>query len=162
MTVQFSVHIDQIYTIGHVVVLLVFIKDRTRFDRSQQLNFVFDMDCIFTIKTSLSYPILVTINTRSNWSPQFNIVFNINCTYMIKYVVVMFVFPHRLYQVQSITTIQNCFWCRLYLLDQSRCYPIQFSSLIALDQISLNSSVWVLTQTRSGLIDHDSSVSFSA
>ena len=81
---------------------------------------------------------------------------------MIKYVVVMFVFPHRLYQVQSITTIQNCFWCRLYLLDQSRCCPIQFSSLIALDQISLNSSVWVLTQTRSGLIDHDSSVSFLA
>ena len=81
---------------------------------------------------------------------------------MIECVVVMFVFPHKLYQVQSITTIQNCFWCRLYLFDYSRCCPIQFSSLIALDQISLNSSVWVLTWTRSGLIDHDSSVSFSA
>lgn len=90
--------------IGHILSYLDFVTDWTLFDRSQQVNFFFDVDCMIS-------HVVVLCGFRHSWHPNRLIMIvqyceNVYYTCTIGHTVVLYGFHLRLYPIQSIITTQ--------------------------------------------------------
>ena len=95
---------------------------------------------------SLSYLVFIIDHTRLDKPRQFSFIFIVDQIYTISHVVVLSGFHHRPNLTLLIMAVQFHFWHRPHLYNQSRSYPILFSSQSAPNLISHDSSVSFLVQ----------------
>ena len=110
-----------------------------------KLSFVFDVDHSIMIDHIV---VLFGFRHRPHRSNQLlliGVIFRIGCTCMIDYVVVLSYFCHNLHSIQLVMLAQLRFFHRPHLYNQSRLYPLWFSSQLPQDPIGHDNSILVST-----------------